>query len=78
MKKYQKLSYVFAGLAVLLSDIMCASIAFSYCNMLWGIQYAGFSAPAEIAFLLAIPYAVGIAALALLAVFFHRKAGRAL
>ena len=32
---------------------MCANVAFEYCNMLWGIEYAGYSAPADVAFLIA-------------------------
>ena len=52
------LSCTFAALAILLSDVMCAVVAFNYCDMLWGIRYASYSAPASTAFLLIIPYAV--------------------
>ena len=45
------LSTAFFISAVILSDIMCAVIAYNYCNLLWGIKYAGYSAPAETAFL---------------------------
>ena len=41
------LSVVFGILAVLLSDLMCAVAAYRYCDMLWGIRYAGFSAPVD-------------------------------
>ena len=51
------LSRTFAVLAILLSDVMCAAVAFNYCDMLWGIRYASYSAPASTAFLLVIPYA---------------------
>ena len=51
------LSCTFAALAILLSDVMCAAVAFNYCDMLWGIRYASYSAPASTAFLLVIPYA---------------------
>lgn len=73
MKKYRYLSYIFAGLAILLSNVMCAAVAYGYCKMQWGIQYAGFSAPASIAFLLVIPYGVGIMICAALAWFFHKR-----
>ena len=53
---------------------MCAVVAYGYCDMLWGIQYACYSAPASVAFLLAIPYAVGIAVCVILAAVFYRKA----
>ncbi len=67
------LSAVFWILAALLSDVMCAVTAYSYCDMLWGIRYAGYSAPASVAFLTAVPYAVGIAVCIVLAVLLKRK-----
>ncbi|MBQ9890658.1 MAG: hypothetical protein IJM39_04535 [Firmicutes bacterium] len=69
------LSTVFWILAVLLSDVMCAVVAYNYCDMLWGIKYAGYSAPAQTAFLVAIPYAVGIIVCVVLAIFFRKKIG---
>lgn len=69
------LSTVFWILAVLLSDVMCAVVAYNYCDMLWGIKYAGYSAPAKTAFLMAIPYAVGIIVCVVLAIFLKKKAG---
>ena len=68
------MSAVFGVLAVLLSDVMCAVAAFNYCDMLWGIRYAGYSAPANTAFLTAVPYVIGIIVCVILAVFFRRKA----
>ena len=68
------MSAVFGVLAVLLSDVMCAVVAFNYCDMLWGIKYAGYSAPANTAFLTAVPYIIGIIVCVILAVFFRRKA----
>ena len=69
------LSTVFWILAVLLSDVMCAVVAYNYCDMLWGIKYAGYSAPAWTAFLVAIPYAIGIIVCVVLAIFFKKKIG---
>ena len=71
----KKLSVFFYALAVLLSDIMCAVVAFNYCDMIWGIQYAGYSAPVWTAFLLAIPFVIGIAICVMLAVVFKKKSG---
>ena len=68
------LSAVFAALAVILSDVMCAVVAFNYCDMLWGIRYAGYSAPASVAFLTAVPYAVGIIICVILSLFLKRRA----
>ena len=74
MKKNRTLGFIFAALAILLSDVMCAVVGYSYSNMLWGIQYAGYSAPANTAFLLAIPYAVGIVICVIVSYVFFRKA----
>ena len=52
---------------------MCALVAYNYSDMLWGIQYAGYSAPAWTAFLTAIPFAVGIAVCIALAIIFKKK-----
>ena len=69
----KKLSVCFWILAVILSDIMCAVVAWNYCDMLWGIKYAGYSAPASTAFLSAIPFAAGIAICVVLAIVFKKK-----
>ena len=73
MKKMKKLSVCFWILAVVLSDVMCAVVSWNYCNMLWGIKYAGYSAPASTAFLLAVPFAVGIVICIALAHLFKKK-----
>lgn len=54
------LSQLFAAAAILLSDIMCAVVAYNYCSLEWGGKYVGYSAPANTAFICAIPYAIGI------------------
>lgn len=69
----RKISVFFGILAVLLSDMMCAVVAYNYCNLLWGGQYAGYSAPANTAFVYAIPYAIGIIVSVALAIIFHKK-----
>lgn len=73
MKKYKYLAYVFMILAILLSNIMCAAVAYNYCDMQWGIRYGGYSAPANTAFLLVIPYAAGIAVWVILAWVFCKR-----
>ena len=67
------LSTIFWILAVILSDVMCAVVAYNYCDMVWGIRYAGYSAPASTAFILAIPYGIGIAVCVMLAALFKKK-----
>lgn len=67
------LSVTFGIFAVLLSNVMCAVIAYNYCDMKWGIEYACYSAPASVAFFTAIPYTVAIIVCIALAVFFKKK-----
>lgn len=69
----KKLSIIFGILAVLLSDIMCAVVAYNYCHLLWSGRYAGGSAPANTAFIYAIPYILGIIISAVLAIVFRKK-----
>ena len=52
----KKISYLFVVFAVIMSDVMCAVVAYNYCALQWGGQYAGYSAPASAAFLYIIPY----------------------
>lgn len=72
--RMKQLSILFGILAILLSDIMCAVVAYNYCDMLWGSQYAGYSAPASTAFVYAIPFVIGIIVCVVLAIVFRRKA----
>lgn len=69
----KKLSIIFGLLAALLSDIMCAVVAYNYRDMLCGIEHAGYSAPASTAFLRAIPYLIGIVICIVLAITFMKK-----
>ena len=69
----KKLSILFTILALLLSHLMCAVVAFNYCDMLWGIRYSCYSAPAWTAFLLVLPYSIGIVICTILAFLFHKK-----
>ena len=72
----KKLSVIFGLLAILLSDIMCAVVAYTYRDMLCGIEHAGYSAPVSTAFLVAIPYIIGIVICVVLAITFAKKANR--
>ena len=69
----KKLSVVFGLFAIILSNVMCAVVAFNYRDMLCGIQHSSYSAPAWVAFLSAIPYAVAIAVCIILAVVFKKR-----
>lgn len=68
-----KLLYRFCLLiALILSHIMCAVVAYNYCNMEWHIKVGGMSAPVEIAYLYSIPFLIGIV-LYLIGVFYLKK-----
>ena len=66
------LSIIFWILAVLLSDVMCALVAWNYSIMKSNDMFN--SAPPSTAFLLAIPFLVGIAVCVVLAIVFGKKA----
>jgi len=68
MKLFRRLAMLFAALGVLLSHVMWAAVAYNYCDLQWG-------APASTAFLLCVPYGVGIGICGALAWFFHKKRG---
>ena len=74
MKNHKVLAICFLVIALIISHIMCVHVAFAYCNLLWGIKYAGFSAPAYVAFFLLIPYLVGIVVTLIIALIFWKKA----
>lgn len=74
MKKYKILSYIFTALALILSHLMCITIAYDYASMLWCGRYGLNSAPASVVFLLIIPYGIAILICALVAYLLHRKA----
>ncbi len=71
----KKISNIFILLAVILSDVMCAVVAYNFCGMQWGIKYALYSAPAWVAFLYAIPYGIGIAVCIIVAVVLRKRGG---
>jgi len=69
----KKISNIFIALAVVLSDVMCAVVAYNFCRMQWGAKYAMYSAPAWVAFVYAIPFGIGIAVCLIAAVVLRRK-----
>jgi len=70
----KKLQCLFTAHALILSHLMCIVVAWNYRDMLCGIEHSCYSAPAEVAFLTAIPYAAGILICGLLAAIFRKKA----
>ena len=72
----KKLAIMFVIIAVLLSDVMCAVVAFFYRDMLCGIEHLGYSAPASVAFIYGIPFVVGIVICVALAIIFFKKSNK--
>lgn len=70
----KKLSYLFIAIAILLSNIMCAVVAFGYREMLCGINHLAYSAPASVAFLHAIPFSIAIVICIIVAYTLHKRA----
>ena len=71
MKKY--LTHIFAALAILLSDVMCATVAYTYRDMLCADKHMGHSAPASLAFIYVVPFLAAIGACILMAIVFRKK-----
>ena len=71
----KKISSVFGLLAILLTNVMVAVVAYNYGAMKVGVEYGGYSAPAHSVFLYAIPFLVGILVCIVLSVYFdkHKK-----
>lgn len=76
MKRFYILSRVFFGVTVALLCAMCGVVGYSYANLRCAVLHGATSAPAEVAFFLAIPFGIGIAASALLGWVFTKKARR--
>ena len=69
----KKPGHLFAFLAIVLSHIMCIVVAYNYRDALCAIEHGGFSAPAEIVFLYAVPFVIGIVVCIVLAAVFYKK-----
>lgn len=72
MNTKRKLSIAFGSIAILLTNVMCAVTSYNYRGMQCAVSHGGASAPAEVALLLAVPYAIGIAICASLACVFYK------
>lgn len=70
----KKLYHFFVILALLLSHSTCVVVAYNYRDMLCGIAHSCYSAPAWVAFLQIILFAIGIVVCLILAMVFRKKA----
>lgn len=73
MKKYKNLSILFATVALIISHTMVAVVARNYANIICWSKHEGFSGNTSIAFILGIPYLIGLIVCIIFAVIFYRK-----
>lgn len=73
MNRFKIFSRTFGVLAILLSQILCAVVAYHYCRLQWAGRYAGWSAPAYTAIWYAVPFAAGIGLCVALSWLFHKR-----
>ena len=73
LKKLKILKNIFVVLAIIISNVMIGNVFYIYAKMECAIEHKGFSAPADIAFLYAIPYALAIIICILTIYFINRK-----
>ncbi len=72
----KRLSTSFFILAILISNIMSAFVAYKYCDFLWAEKYSATSAPATVAFLYLIPFIIVIGICITLSLIFLKKEKR--
>ncbi len=64
---------LFVALSVLVFGAMCAVVGYEYADIQCAIVHSGTSAPAWVAFVYAIPFAVAILIFAIVALVFYCK-----
>ena len=69
----KKMSNIFGALAIILSNVMCAVVAYNAGILYMGGKYGMYSAPVWVAFLYAIPFGIGIAVCVIVTVVLRRK-----
>ena len=67
---------ILSAAAILISNVGCVAVAYNYRELVCCIEHGGFSAPASIAFLGTIPYAIAVAICVILAIVFFKKANK--
>jgi len=73
-----KINYVaeLKAAAIILSDAMCAAVAYNWRTMEYGIKYEGYSAPAYTALWTAVPFLICVAVCLILAIVIKRKSSK--
>ena len=76
MNKNKLISIIFACIAILLSDVMCAFVAYNYRDYLYCIAYKGYSAPAWVTLFYSIPFLLAIIVSITIAIIFYKSSKR--
>ena len=71
----KKLKNIFVILVLILSHGMCLDVGFNHAKILCGIEHMGFSAPANVAFFVAVPYVIGIIICMVFIIVLNKKCG---
>ena len=69
----RKISNILFAFAIILSNVMSAVVAYNYCELEWGMRYAGYSAGPEVAFFYIVPYGIAIAGCVAIAMILRKK-----
>ncbi|MBP3593239.1 MAG: hypothetical protein J6J44_01825 [Lachnospiraceae bacterium] len=69
----KKIYNIFIVLAILLSDVMCAVVAYNFGILYLGGKYGMYSAPTWVAFLYGIPFVIGIVVCVIVAVVIKKR-----
>ena len=77
MKKIRNALYSCLAATVFLFGAMCANVGYAYANAVCAMKHHHTSAPPSIAFLLLIPYLLGIAILSTVCYVLYKKYKRA-
>lgn len=76
MKKYKNLSILFISVALIISHTMVAVVSRNYANIICWSEHEGFSGNTSIAFIIGIPYLIGLIVCIIFAIIFYKKGRR--
>lgn len=73
MNKRKAVFRSFVVLSLLSTHVMCAVVAYNYCNLSWGMRYEGWSAGPSVAYITGLPFLLVAIVCAVAAVWIHRR-----
>lgn len=76
MKKWKILFWLSIVLGLISSHAMFAVVAYNFCNLSWGMRYAGWSAGPNVAFFASIPFLFVMIVCFVIAIIAYKKSTR--